>query len=341
VSGDAADVLRRALAWVGEGRGVAVAAVVSTWGSAPRGPGSLLVADDRGAFEGSVSGGCVEAAVVAEARAAIRDGRPRTVEYGVTNERAWEVGLACGGTLRVHVVRLDAPAVGALAALLADVDARRPAALAIPLAGGAPALLRPGEAGAAGDPAVLAAAREALEAGVAAALETAAGAVLVTPFAPPARVVAVGAVHVAQALVRLLPLAGLAPILVDPRPAFASEARFEGVTIVRAWPEEALARVGLDGRTAVVTLSHDPKIDDPALAAALRSEAFYVGALGSRRTHAARRERLRAEGFGDEALARIHAPVGLDLGGRAPGEIALAIAAELVAALHGKATAAR
>jgi xanthine dehydrogenase accessory factor len=165
-------------------------------------------------------------------------------------------------------------------------------------------------------------------------VEAPGGAWLVRPFNPRARVIVFGAVHVAQALAPMARLAGLEPVVVDTRPAFATEARFEGLPIVCAPPDQALAGLGLDRRTAVVTLTHRAELDDVALAAALRSDAFYVGALGSRKTQAARRERLRALGFGDEDLARIHGPVGLAIGARTPAEIAVAILAEIVAELR-------
>ncbi|MBI3524909.1 MAG: XdhC family protein [Betaproteobacteria bacterium] len=149
-------------------------------------------------------------------------------------------------------------------------------------------------------------------------------------YAPPPRLLVVGAVHIAQALAPMAALAGFEVTIIDPRRAFASAERFTGIALITEWPDEAMARLLADTMTAVVTLTHDPKLDDPALIAALNSPAFYVGALGSSRTHAKRLERLRAEGFGEEALARIHAPVGLDLGGRMPAEIALSILAQVL-----------
>lgn len=287
------EILERAAAWSAAGQQVALATVIRTWGSSPRPAGSQLAVSERGEMAGSVSGGCVEAAVVHEALEALRAGAARTVEYGVTAERAWEVGLPCGGRIRVFVE--PAPA-GALAR---TVDALR--------------------------------ARERVER----ELELGDGERFRLVLEPPVRLVIVGAVHLAQPLARMAEVAGYEVRLVDPRTAFATEARFPGVAIERGWPEEALARIGLDARTAVVTLSHDRKLDDPALAAALRSPAFYVGALGSRRTQAAIQARLRAEGLSEADLARLHGPVGLDLGGVAPAEIAVEILADLVAAQRG------
>lgn len=153
-------------------------------------------------------------------------------------------------------------------------------------------------------------------------------------FNPPLRMVIVGAVHIAQPLSRMAALAGFEVHLVDPRTAFGSDVRFPGVEIATDWPDEALRRLAPDRRTAVVTLTHDPKLDDPALAVALRSEVFYIGSLGSKRTHAKRLERLREEGFEEEALERIHGPIGLSIGARSPAEIAVSILAEVVARLR-------
>jgi xanthine dehydrogenase accessory factor len=155
-------------------------------------------------------------------------------------------------------------------------------------------------------------------------------------FNPPERAIIVGAVHVAQVLAPMAALAGYAVTIVDPRRAFATDARFPDVTLIDEWPDEAFERLAPDARTAIITLTHDPKIDDPALAAALASPAFYIGALGSTRTHAGRLERLAARGFGAADLARIHGPIGLSIGAKTPAEIAISIMAELTAVRRGK-----
>ncbi len=218
--------------------------------------------------------------------------------------------------------------------LLADLRARRPAVLATWLDGGRAVVLHPLEPFEADDPLLRDAARAAAQADRSGPIETPEGRVLLRVVHPPVRVVIVGAVHVAQALAPMCLLAGFDVLVVDPRRAFAATQRFRGVEVSTEWPDEALARVGVDRRTAVVTMTHDPKIDDPALAAALRSEAFYVGALGSKKTQAARRERLKEEGLGDADLSRIHGPVGLPLGAVSPGEIAVSILAQLVGRLR-------
>jgi xanthine dehydrogenase accessory factor len=291
----AREVLAQARSWLDAGRRVALATVIRTWGSSPRRVGSQLAVNDLGEMVGSVSGGCVEAAVVDEALTVLRGGPARVVPFHVTNERAWEVGLACGGALDVFVERAHP---GVVASALDALATRGEAELVLDLGAGERCAVK---------------------------LEI------------PARLVVVGAVHIAQALAPMAQLAGLEARVVDPRTAFATTERFPGVTLDRAWPEEALARARLDRRCAVVALTHDPKLDDPTVAAALRSEAFYVGALGSRKTQAALRARLAEQGFSEAQLARIHGPVGLAIGAETPGEIAASILAEVIAVLRGPA----
>ncbi len=334
------DLLATALTWAREGRAVALATVVKTWGSAPRRPGAHMVIAEGGDFRGSVSGGCVEAAVIEEAHRVLRAGSPTTVEYGVANEEAWTVGLACGGTVRIRiepVLGLEAVLEGVLAAR----DEGRAVVVATELAGPRRALLDPARDGdhavLAGDPGPwpLEEAREALRSDRATtATDDIPPGVFLRPHNPPVRVVVVGAVHIAQPLAAMVALLGFTPIVVDPRTTFAARKRFPGAEVVTTWPGEAFEELALDARTAVVALSHDPKLDDPALISALSSPAFYVGALGSRRTHAGRIERLAEAGVPTDALGRIHAPIGLDIGARSPAEIAAAIAGQIVAALR-------
>ena len=313
--------LALALDWHRAGRRVVLATVVETWGSAPRPVGSRLVIDAEGAMEGSVSGGCVEGAVIVEAIEALGDGRPRLLDYGVSDDEAFAVGLACGGRIRVLVEPVGAVLPEALLAEAVAAEAeRRGVALVSDLDGPGRRLAGPGEF----------AERFRLDrSGV-----EPDGRTFVAVQNPPLRMAVVGAVHIAQALLPMARACGFDPVLVDPRPAFGSAARFPGETILEDWPDAALGAWGLDARTAVVTLTHDPKLDDPAIEAALRSPVFYLGCLGSTRTHAKRVARLAEAGFAQAEIARIHAPVGLDLGGRSPAEIALSVMAEVVQVLR-------
>jgi len=315
------DCPERALTWVRAGRGAALATVVETWGSAPRPVGSQLVIASDGEMEGSVSGGCVEGAVVVAAMDAITSGQAEVLEFGVSDDEAFAVGLACGGTIKVLVEPVGtAVPVALLEELVAARAARQPVAYEVGIAGGTRRLLTPD------DPRVADRFRRdasGLEDGVFTGIHN-----------PPLRMVIIGAVHIAQALVPMARIAGYDPILVDPRPAFAAAARFPGETIIEDWPDDALDAIGLDGRTAVVTLTHDPKLDDPAIARALRSDVFYLGCLGSSRTHAKRVGRLTEAGFSMSEITKIHGPVGLRIGANGPGEIAVAILAEVTERLR-------
>ena len=227
---------------------------------------------------------------------------------------------------------------GLLNQLLQDRKSKRPVAMATNLESGEQALVY--HDGATGPLAkqvsVVDAARIALVEDQSTTVSTPAGDVFVHVFNPPLRMVVVGGVHIAQPLSRMAALAGYDVTIVDPRQSFANAERFPDVNVVAEWPDDAMPALDLDRRTAVVTLTHDPKIDDPALVVALRSDAFYIGALGSRRTHARRADRLKAEGFSEAQIGRIHGPVGLSLGAVSPAEIAVSILAEITGVLHEK-----
>lgn len=309
-----------ALDWHLAGRGAVLATVVETWGSAPRQAGSqLVVAGDDGQMMGSVSGGCVEGAVVVEAEAALQDGKPRLLTYGVSDEAAFAVGLACGGTIRVLVEPVGAALpVAVLQELVAARRAKRAVALVTDLATFDHRLTDGPEVAER-----LRSDRTGVDEGQ-----------LVAVHNPPLRMVVVGAVHIAQYLLPMARACGYDPVLIDPRGAFGSAARFPGEVISEDWPDEALAALAPDARTAIVTLTHDPKLDDPGIRIALRSAAFYVGCLGSKRTHAKRVDRLVDEGFSESEIARIAAPVGLDIGAKSPAEIAVSIMAQITQVLR-------
>ncbi|MBM2577669.1 XdhC family protein [Jannaschia sp. Os4] len=310
------DPIEAALAWHRAGKGAALATVVETWGSAPRPVGSLLAISEEAELVGSVSGGCVEGAVVTEALDAMGDLSTRTLDYGVSDDEAFAVGLACGGRIKVMLQPLG----GALKAdALEAVAARRAAAAPV-------ALRTEGDA--------VAVVTDGLEERLRQERSGWDGDAFVTLFAPPLRLAVVGGVHIAQALVPMARIAGYAVTVIDPREAFASPARFPGTALVHDWPDEAMAAFAPDARAAVVLLTHDPKLDDPALRVALESPAFYVGALGSTRTHAKRVARLTEGGMDAALLDRLDAPVGLDIGARTPAEIAVSILGAMTQALR-------
>jgi xanthine dehydrogenase accessory factor len=328
-------------AWSRDGRRITVATVIATGGSAPRPIGSKMAVDDLGRVAGAVSGGCVEGAVVALAEQVLADGRPRTGAYGISDDEAWAVGLPCGGRIEVDVA-LWAPAPGSpqerFSARAALGDR---AALVTALDDRAETLVLPGGAteGAPLDAATRAAAERLLWADRAALCEQDGRRVFVDVSAPPPRLLVIGAVPVAQALCRAARGAGWRPFVIDPRSRFATPERLpDAERVVVAWPAEGIAALGgIDPATALVALSHDPKLDDPALALAVRSDAVFVGAMGSRRATAERRARLAAAGLAEAEIDRISAPIGLDLGGTGDAETALSIMAELVADRHGRA----
>ncbi len=309
-----------ALDWHQSGKGAVLATVVETWGSAPRQAGSQLVISGEGEMMGSVSGGCVEGAVVVEAQEALAAGEPRLLTYGVSDDNAFSVGLACGGTIRILVEPVGAVMPETmLAQIVTARAARTPIAYGVSFDGWTRRLI-PQDA--------MPARFRSDKSGMESPEE------FVALFNPPLRMLIIGAVHIAQALVPMARLTGYDPVVIDPREAFASEARFPGVRLLHEWPDEAVRLAGLDSRTAVVTLTHDSKLDDPAILSALRSPVFYVGCLGSTRTHAKRVERLRAAGLPDAVIARLHAPVGLAIGAKTPAEIAVSILAQITDVLR-------
>ena len=316
-----------ALEWLRDG-GAALATVTRTWGSAPRQVGSQLAVSSDSKIAGSVSGGCVEGAVVAEALDALIDGMPRIVDFGVSDDDAFSVDLACGGQIEI-LVEPTGIGKGLSEGLLAQLVEARSNKRAVALMTNVRTWERrmtDGTGGTEIDDAAIEMMR----------LDRSgfAGDWFVCVHNPPLRMIIVGGVHIAQPLVQLAQIAGYECVIVDPREAFASEARFPGMRIIHDWPDEAIDSESPDARTAIVTLTHDPKIDDPAIRSALNSDAFYLGCLGSRRTHAKRIDRLAEAGTCEADLARIHAPVGLNIGARSPAEVAVAVMAEVTASLR-------
>lgn len=323
------DAIRQtALGWHRAGQGAVLATVVSAWGSAPCAVGAQMAISGQGEFAGSVSGGCVEGAVVLEALAALAGRSPRLLRYGITDDSAFAAGLACGGTIEVMVEPVgDSPQElpeDTLAALAVAHATRKGIALETHLGTWSRRFLRAED-----DPAAAVALAQDRSGRQGEAL-------FIAAHNPSLRLIVVGAVHIAQALVPMARVCGYTCTVIDPRTSFAAVARFPDDTVVGDWPDMALAALSLDGRTAVVTLAHDPKLDDPAVLFALRSEAFYIGCLGSQRTHAARLDRLGEQGIDPADLARIHAPVGLHIGAKTPGEIAVSILAQMTQILRGE-----
>ena len=300
-------VLAAAQNW--KGAPLALATVVSTWGSAPRPRGSHMLVHTDGRFEGSVSGGCVEGDILDTAAQVIAGAPFQLKRYGVADDSAWEVGLPCGGEISVMVQPVSAEGFDPeLFDRIAEARADGRSLTVTTDLGTGHSDLRP--------------------------LET--GEVFANRYDPARRLLIVGAVQIAQSLAALTQALGVETVVIDPRGRFLTAERFPGVTLDDRWPDEAVASWNPGPATAVVTLSHDTKIDDPALIAALATDAGYVGALGSRRSHAARRERLAASGVDSDQLDRIDGPVGIDIGAIGPSEIALSIAAAMVGAFNDR-----
>jgi xanthine dehydrogenase accessory factor len=349
------DVLDDLLRWWQAGEPAGLATVTATWSSAPRQPGAAMLVGPDGTAVGSVSGGCVEGAVYELCRQAAASGRPQTVRYGVTDDDAFEVGLPCGGTIELFVERAG---FAELAVLAEEVGAGRPVALLTCVAGpddriGRHVVLTPSgrhgslgadrldDAAADDGRGLLAAGRTGLlHYGPAGERRGTGLTVLVTSFAPAARMIVFGATDHAAAVARIGSFLGYRVTVCDARPVFATRRRFpEADEVIVEWPHRYLAaeaRAGrVDGRTVVCVLTHDPKFDVPVLEVALDLPLGYVGAMGSRRTHDDRLERLRDNGLSDEKLARLSSPIGLDLGARTPEETAVSVAAEIVALRWG------
>lgn len=295
--------------WNEAGHEVGLATVVETWGSSPRPVGSHLIINDADLMEGSVSGGCVEGAVIAALQEVMAGHPSRILDFSVTSEQAWEVGLSCGGRIRVLVEQ------GSEKLALADqvLSSENNVLLKTDVKSGVST--------------VDVAPETDVQSGLA---EEEGKLVFQHVLVQPLRLLIVGAVHISQAMVKMADTLGVEAMVIDPRGAFARKERFEGVNLVEDWPDDVLAGQQITSGTAIVTLTHDSKLDDAALRVALKSNAFYIASLGSRKTHAARLERLKQAGFSDDELSRIHGPAGLDVGAKTPAEIALSVLAQMV-----------
>lgn len=328
---DDLNVLKAARTWLERDGRVAIATVVDTWGSAPVPVGGQMAVAADGRFQGSVSGGCIEGEVIVEAEEILESGKPKTLVFGVADETAWRAGLPCGGKVQVFVERLEAKGGGAdlLDRAVAAGEKRQGLVVQTALADGRKRVFEREDANLPDDIA------ERFRTAKSQLRDAPDGTVFLHALVPPARIVVIGATHIGQVLTEVARLAGYEVVVVDPRTAFASPERFAGVNLVTDWPQDALPRLGLDPYTAVVALAHVGHIDDEALKLAVKSECLYIGALGSARNHAKRVERLKAAGVSDAEIARIKAPIGLDIGAQSPAEVAIAVMAEIVLAVRG------
>ena len=335
------ELISQAVGWHDAGHAVAVAVVAQTWGSSPRPRGSRLIVRDDGEFMGSVSGGCVEGDVITAAREVLQTQKPRLLTFGVSDEMAWEAGLSCGGEIEIWLYAMQAGNLHTARTILAALSQRQ-GGICLTRADDGVQQTGDDDDNASGDGGlpsdVIRRARHLVaEKATAQTITTDDNRYFVEPYSPPPRLLIVGATHITQCLLPLATTAGFESVVIDPRPAWATAARFPDGDLRKAWPDNALVELNAGKHDAVITLTHDPKIDDPALITTLTalqtsSAPFYIGALGSQKTHAKRCARLQQQGVTEVALARIAAPVGLDIGAITPAEIALAIIAEVVRA---------
>lgn len=319
---------------------IAMATVIQTWGSAPRKVGAKMAMMTNGEISGSVSGGCVEGAVYDAGLEVLETGRPQLLHFGVADETAWEVGLACGGIIEVFVERLDTEVYDFMHSLITKDEAG--ASITVirgpeDKLGRKLSIRRGGSTLGGFSPDLDKTAVEKAEdlnhpqrVQLTDEIE-----LFVDVVRPAPTLVMVGGVHIAIALTEIAKTLGYHTIVIDPRRAFGSESRFPHVDqLIQAWPDKAFGQFELTPETAVAMLTHDPKIDDPALKTVLNSPVFYIGALGSNKTHGKRRQRLSDMGFNEDQIGRIHGPIGLDIGATTPEEIALSIMAEIVKMKH-------
>ena len=309
--------LQYAQKWLADGHPIVLAVVAQTWGSAPRPKGSLMVIHEDGHFEGSVSGGCVEGSVIGEASVLMGTHTSKTLDFTVASEDAWQIGLACGGQIQIQLFPLGKNDAAPIKSALEYLGNRRAGELVLSKTKFGTSFSTDSKPENSQVPLV----------------ETEQDLTLIIWPLPVLCIV--GAVHIAQALTSMAVACGYDTTIIDPRGIFVEERNFSGATIVHDWPDEFLQTHRLDASSALVTLTHDPKIDDAALLAGLGSDAFYIGSLGSKKTHAARIERLLEQGVAADQLERIHGPIGLNIGSKSPAEIAVSIMAQITAARRG------
>jgi xanthine dehydrogenase accessory factor len=335
------DILPDLDKWRADDKSIALATVVQTWGSSPRRAGAKMALTPDGKITGSVSGGCVEGAVYESGVDVLKSNRPQLLHFGVADETAWEVGLACGGSIDIFVKPLDEEFFKSLRSVLVE---EKSAVLVTVVRGPDELLGRELLAEENGnvtgslsdnlDEQALALARDTLAQGEShRVILNEEIEVFLEVILPPPTLIVVGGVHITVALMALAKTLGYRTVVIDPRSAFGNAERFPNVDrLIQRWPDEAFQEIPITRSTAIAMLTHDPKLDDPALKIALPSPAFYVGALGSKTTQTKRRQRLLEDGLTEEQLNRLHGPIGLKIGAGTPEEIALSIMAEVVAA---------
>ncbi len=327
---DEENLIEKTLEWVNQGRSVAIATVISTLGSSPRPIGSQMVVNDQESFQGSVSGGCIESTVLTEAQFVIRSNEPQRLSIGIDNKKAWDYGLGCGGSIDIYVEPVR-PWINIIIKLSKLIDLQHPCCLITNLSTGEKSIVDHGllKKSSKLDDDIRSATETVISTGHSCLLKKDNVDFFLHGFLPPPKIIIGGAVHIAQPLFRMAQLLGYRPTIIDPRTVYATEKRFPETNLIIDHPQKAIKKIRLHSNSAVVALSHSPSFDDHLLAHALNADVAYIGALGSKKTHADRIRRFLEMGYSNDKLDKIHGPIGLDIGSITPAEIALSIMAEI------------
>ncbi len=348
------DIFINAKKWHDKGIKTAIATVINTWGSSPRPVGSQLIVNENGQFFGSISGGCIESDVIMAAKDIINHDKPKfikpkLIKYDISNENAWQIGLTCGGEIEILIEKFDDKAANINNIIKSKID-KISIAIITNITNGEKAAYKnsnndkskidyiAGEEIITNDKEsqeLIIAAKNALKLNQSVNLKLANKHYFIKIISPIKCMVIIGAVHIAQALSSMALISGFKVIIIDPRSSWATAERFPNIKIIQEWPEDIMDKLDITNKMAIITLSHDKKFDDPALEYAIKSKAFYIGALGSKRTHAKRIKRLDKSGFNKQEINKIDAPIGMDIGAKAPAEIAISIMANITFALNG------
>ena len=348
------DIFINAEKWHDKGIKTAVATVINTWGSSPRPVGSQLIVNENGQFFGSISGGCIESDVIMAAQDIINHDsskfiKPKLIKYDISNESAWQIGLTCGGEIEILIEKFDDKAANINNIIKSKID-KISIAIITDIKSGKKSVYQNSNNDKSkidyitGEPLIgddeethktVMAIKTALKLNQTTSLKLTNKHYFIKIISPKKRMIIIGAVHIAQALSSIAVISGFEVTIIDPRDPWATVERFPNIKIIQEWPEDIMDDLDINNKTAIITLSHDKKFDDPALEYAIRSTAFYIGALGSKKTHAKRIERFNKIGFDKQKINKIDAPIGMDIGAKTPAEIAISIMANVTFALNG------
>ena len=318
------EIYIKILQWLNNKKEVAIANVIETWGSSPRPVGSIMAINSDHDIIGSVSGGCVENFVFGKALEVIKNNNVETLEFGVTNSKAWEVGLTCGGKIKVFLEKISHKDIGFIKKINEIYTENKTMVIATRLNDGQRDIFDNTEANK--SKAKFEIDFDTIKSGIRLLKDQE---WFLKVFQNNAKIIIIGAVHIAEPLINFANHLNYEVFLIDPRSTF-NEKKFNNIKIFKEWPDEALKKITIDQNTAIVTLTHDPKLDDPALEFSLKTNAFYIGCLGSKKTHDSRILRLKKKGINEEQLNKLNGPVGLSIAAKTPSEIAISIISQVI-----------